>query len=105
MNLRIDEQGLRFRVTPEDLRRLLDDGAISHTLGDGNGKFFCGIELSPDANVFFRFGTDGLRLYAPRSVLEELDEMGLSRQGLSFRQGDTEISLQVDIKAQAGRLA
>jgi hypothetical protein len=47
----------------------------------------------------------GFCLSVPRAALEELRGLGRSKEGISFRQGGVDISVQVDVKAQMKQAA
>ncbi len=48
---------------------------------------------------------EGLTLCVSAESLKELGDLGRSKYGISFKQGDTEISLQIDLKLQKPRVA
>lgn len=106
MNLRMDENGFRFRITPSDLGELLAGKGIEYSLRIGGHRFGC--RISPvDAcdSMTLEMAVGGLCLHAPRAALENLKTMGRSKNGMSVTQDGIVVSLQIDIKLQARKAA
>lgn len=102
MNVRIDEDSIRFRIIPDDLASLLDGKEIEqHVIG-----FTCRITSGlPGKEMDLQMAENGFTLSVSRAILEQLRDMGRSKEGISIQKSDIEISLQVDLKAQSGKAA
>lgn len=101
MNVRMDEEGVRFRITPEDLEILLRGEEIRHQIVD----FYCAILPREEGGLSLNAASRGLALCVPILDLERLRDMGRSKNGVSVCQDGIEISLQVDLKSQVQRVA
>lgn len=106
MNLRISENDFRFRITPQDLDMLLNGRDIDQRICLGAHCF--GYRISPvtrEREMKLEMAVSGFCLLVPRETLEDLRDLGRSKEGISARQGDVAISLQIDIKTQMKKAA
>jgi len=106
MNVRIDEDSIRFRIIPADLLNLLDGGEIKQRVGIGARYFECRIlPVASARDMELELAGQGFTLSVPRAELERLRDLGRSKDGISVKSGGAEISLQVDLKARAYKAA
>ncbi len=94
MNVRIEDQNLRFKISEEELEILLNGG-------DLKAEAMIVAQIKPsDSGDDISVNNDGagLVLNVPKPKLLELSGMGKSRDGLSVKLGDLSLSLQVDIR-------
>ena len=106
MNLRIEENGFRFRITDNDLQSLLQGCDINQHVRVGRQGFSYRIApVSDKKEMVLEMADSGFCLYVPHKSLECLRDLGRSKEGISVRQDETEISLQVDIKKQLRKAA
>ncbi|QQG37303.1 MAG: hypothetical protein HYS17_05960 [Micavibrio aeruginosavorus] len=106
MNLRIAENNFRFRITPQDLERLLRGQDVDQRVCLGAHCFT--YRIAPERQgdrIKLEMAVGGFCLSVPQSRLMELRDMGRSKEGLTVMQGDVEISLQMDIKTQMRKAA
>lgn len=106
MNLRISEDGFRFRITPEDLDTLLRGREIDQRVCLGAHCFTYRIApVKFEKDMKLEMAVAGFCLSVPHAMLEELYDLGRSKEGLSAMQGDVNIALQLDIKTQMRKAA
>lgn len=106
MNLKISENSFRFRITPGDLDDLLRGCDVDQRVCIGHHCFTYRISpVSRGEEMSLEMAVAGFCLYVPRAALEELRGMGRSKNGISIRQGNVDIALQVDLKEQMKRAA
>lgn len=106
MNLRISEDGFRFRITPEDLDKLLQGREIDQSVCLGAHCFTYRIApVTHERDMKLEMAVAGFCLSVPQAMLEELRDLGRSKSGLSRIQGDVNITLQLDIKTQMRKVA
>lgn len=98
MNVRIEEESVRFRLTPDDYSRLLEGQNIVQRVNIG--KIFHVSVIPVAAGTRLDISGEGLTLYVSDEALKDLGSLGRSKSGILFRQGDAEISLQIDLKQQ-----
>jgi len=105
MNLRLSENSFRFRVTPEDLDILLQGQGVGQKvfLGKESFEYMISPVLAGEMNL--EIESAKFNLSVPHQVLEELRDLGRSKEGVSVVQGDVGISLQLDIKTQKRKAA
>ncbi|MCE9508695.1 MAG: hypothetical protein K8R48_10360 [Alphaproteobacteria bacterium] len=100
MNVRIDEDGVRFRIVPADLSLLLGGSELKQRVSIGAQSFEYRILPAASAREMALAMTgNGFTLSVPHAALEQLGGLGRSKNGVSVKSGDVEISLQVDLKA------
>lgn len=100
MNLRISENHFRFRVTPDDLDALLSGQRLEQKFAIGGKDFQYGISPSISDGMRLDVEPAKISLCVPHQMLEELCNLGRSKEGLFVAQGDIEVALQLDIKTQ-----
>jgi hypothetical protein len=101
MNLRLSENDCRFRITPEDLELLLAGNFIEQCIGLEEQGFILRITPSSlEKNMNLRTDNEGFYLSVPQKTLEDLRDLGRSKDGVSVMQSDVKISLQLDLKLQ-----
>lgn len=106
MNLRISEDGFRFRITPEDLDILLRGREIDQRVCLGAHCFTYRIApVTFEKDMKLEMAVAGFCLSVPQAMLEELRDLGRSKEGLSVMQGDVNIALQLDVKTQMCKAA
>lgn len=105
ISMRFDAEGIRFRVTPEELGLLLKGQDVVQRIVTGTGSVEYSIK--PVAEGDMRMAIEGMRftLSVSRSSLERLRDLGRSKKGIAVKQGNADISLQVDMKTQPNRAA
>lgn len=101
MNLRIDETGMRFRISPAELEALLRGEEVANRVSFGVKAVELKIVPASSGDIALDVEEDRFILTASRFALLELRDLGKSMQGISATQGDAEISLQVDLKSAA----
>lgn len=102
MNLRMDEEGIRFRITPEELEALLRGESILHSLKIGESFLeYAILPVRAGTAMTLQFADGNLILSVPAAELEKLRALGRSKHGLLARQDGLDIGLQVDLKVQA----
>lgn len=102
MNVRIDKEGFRFRIIPADLSALLEGKELVES---ACGFTYRIVPVFSGLLMELRMANHGFYLLVPQATLEELRDMGRSKEGIGIQQGDAEISLQVDLKAQGRKAA
>ncbi len=106
MNLRISENSFRFRITPQDLDMLLRGQDVDQRVCIGAHCFTYRISpVAPEKHMTLEMAVAGFCLFVPRVTLEELRDLGRSKNGVSVVQGGVDVSLQLDIKMQMKQVA
>ncbi len=99
MNLKISDDGFRFKLTAVELENLLQGRDVEQRVPVGHHWFSYKITAHGDgADVCLEMAVGGFSLFVPRAVLAQLQAAGRSREGLSFAQNGIRIDLQVDIR-------
>ncbi len=100
MNVRIENQNARFKITQNELSALLNGDNISLNL-----SHMIVVTIKPNgkcSNMKLQHVVDNrvtnLSLIISREKLTALADMGKSREGISSEQNGLLISLQVDIR-------
>lgn len=104
MNVRFDDQSIRFRITQVELNSLRNGAALFEEVSADQGCFQ--FEISPNSNVQpMSLFWEGKRMVLAISneALDELHNRGRSREGLSSSQDSIEICLEVDILSDKRR--
>lgn len=104
MTVRWGEGEIRFRISLAELRQLELEGSLEESLSTGDPESslqFC-LEIHPEPDL--RPGLEvrpGRRfcLKVPTGWCSTLGS-GRSRSGLSFQQGDSKVSLQVNLRSR-----
>lgn len=106
MNLRISENSFRFRITPEELDKLLCGQDVDQRICIGSHCFTYRISpFSLEKDIKLEMAVAGFCLSVPREALEKLRDLGRSKEGLVVRQGGVDIALQLDIKMKMRQAA
>lgn len=101
MNLRIAENSFRFRITPVDIDMLLRGQDVDQRICIGAHCFTYRISpVASEKHMTLEMAAAGFCLFVPKATLADLRDLGRSKEGISVKQGDVEISLQLDIKTQ-----
>ncbi|MGH1378752.1 MAG: DUF7009 family protein [Alphaproteobacteria bacterium] len=103
MNIRIEEQKIRFKISEEELKELMEGHIInSHIDFMANSMT---VLINPNAlgdnmEVKHVFDDDMsyITLLVPSHILSDLNDMGKNRDGVSAKQGEVSLSLQVDVR-------
>lgn len=103
MNVRIDESGVRFRIVPDDLTALLAGQRLEQEVAIGTQSIFYEIVPADAGEMALTAQNMRFTLVIPRRALEELRDLGRSKKGISVRQGDADVALQVDLKVSPVR--
>lgn len=108
MKVKISEETVVFKLTEVEMERLLADQFLETKINIGQGHFYIAIDLNAHKE-FPDYKESPLRLLPDRSEtclmlyttpeeIKKLADMGKDRDGLSFRSGDIECRLQVDVR-------
>ncbi len=110
MNVRIEEQNLRFKISEEELAMLLGGHPVHTKVAllektlvatinpKGAGKSMVPKLVLDDTDVY-------LNLLVPPLSVQELSEMGRSRVGLQQDIDGMFVSLQVDLREDSRKVA
>lgn len=108
MKVKISEETVVFKLAEVEMERLLADQFLETKINIGQGHFCIAIDLNahkefPDyKESLLRLLPDRsetcLMLYTTPEEIKKLADMGKDRDGLSFRSGDIECRLQVDVR-------
>ncbi len=109
MNVRIEEQNLRFKISEEELERLLGGhclhvktSLLDKTLIVTINPSGCGAAMEPklvlDENEVY------LNLLISSSSIKNLSDMGRSRGGLQQEIGGLSVKLQVDVREDSRKV-
>lgn len=99
MKLGIGKNSLRFRISAEDFERLICGEKLATALHLGGGDFYTSIlPVEGEGRMQAAFADNGISLSVSQGVLSALRDLGRSKEGVSVKQGDTVISLQIDLK-------
>lgn len=99
MNIRIGEGAVRFRISCEELELLLTGKNLEETLILAGKPVLLTVEPSGEGGelgLVYEEGRIGLR--ASSASLQELNQKGRQKGGLSYDIGGSAVSLQVDLK-------
>lgn len=106
MNVKIEDRNLRFKITEDELNKLIA-GQCLHLKTPILTKTLV-VTINPQGRgdaMEARLTMDGsevyLNLLIPSSKVRDLSDMGRSRAGLQQQAGDLSISLQVDLRADS----
>lgn len=108
MKVKISEETVVFKLSEVEMERLLADRCLETKVNIGQSHFCIAIDLNaykefPDYKESpLRLLPDRsescLMLYTTSEEIQKLADMGKDRDGLSFRSGDVECCLQVDVR-------
>ncbi|MCE7887397.1 MAG: hypothetical protein DYH13_07840 [Alphaproteobacteria bacterium PRO2] len=106
MNVKIEDRNLRFKITEEELNKLMARQFLHLKTPILNKTLV--VTINPQGRgdaMEARLALDGnevyLNLLIPFSKVRDLADMGRSRAGLQQQAGDLSISLQVDLRADS----
>ncbi len=110
MNVKISESAVTFKITEEELNRLLAGTALEQKILIGGHDFITIIDPVPqDGHASFRLvwtqPDSCLKLCAAMDEIRKLSAMGKSRDGLSARAGNLDVFLQVDMRKDSRKVA
>lgn len=105
MNVRIDHQGVRFRISAEELKMLQKGKVLKESLRIGQqlSLVIDPVGVTEDLGVLYDDHTIRL-LISPENV-NKLAALGRSREGLEQKNGEITVSLQVDFRTQKHQTA
>jgi hypothetical protein len=106
MNIRIGEGAVRFRISTEELKLLLAGKKLEERLTLAGKPVLLAIDPfggDKALELLYRRGHIGLKV-SPDS-LQELDQGGRSKEGISAATDGGTLSLQVDLKTYARQKA
>lgn len=103
MNVKIDNQNIRFKISERELNSLLTKKPIQTKLTLTDNAFVTTIYPADESDVvqacFVQNENEThIKLYVPSSQLQGLLDMGRSRKGLEEIVNGLSISLQVDVR-------
>lgn len=98
MNLRIDEEGFRFRIIPDELESLLQSEGITHSLKIGESRLEYSLLPVLSGPMTLQLADGRIALSVSRDDLRKLHELGRSKHGLLICQDGIDVELQVDVK-------
>jgi len=105
LSMRIDETGVRFRITPAALEDLLLGKTLTQVTIAGKKEVTCRIVPSEGGEMQLDMREMCFSLHVPEKELERLRDLGRSKSGIRAMQGESEIALQVDLKVKASQAA
>lgn len=108
MKTKISENSITFKITEDEMQRLLSDLSLETKITIGQSNLCMVIDLNAH-DYFDDFKEVPLRLIPDRSEacimfcttpeeIQKLADMGKDRNGLSMKMGDLDICLQVDVR-------
>ncbi len=109
MNVKIENQTLKFKISEEELNVLLLDKCI-HTKINLLDKSFviCVNPQKEKKDIALNFVTEDdevyISLFMPFTKIEELSNKGKCRSGIETEVNDIAISLQVDIRKDSRKV-
>ncbi len=109
MNVRIEEQNLRFKISEEELEKLLGGHCVHAKITLlGKALIVCVNPAGRGGELASKLVLDQsdvyLTLLIPPSSVQELSDMGRSRAGLQQEVDGLSISLQVDVRADSRKV-
>ncbi len=110
MNVRIEEQNLRFKISEDELAMLLSGRSLSVRVGFAGKALIATIDPENVGEVMeTRLSLDDnevhLNLLIPPSSVQKLSDMGRSRTGLQQEVNGASVSIQVDLRADSRKKA
>lgn len=101
MNLKIDQNDLRFKISEEELNALLKGQSLSTEASIAKTVFAVTIAVNANESGV-RIETNERRvmlcLWVTPDQLKNLSDLGRSRAGLRQQSGDVCVTLQVDVR-------
>jgi len=102
MNIRLGGGAVRFRISREELKVLRAGKKLEERLILAGKPVLLAIDPS-GTKLDFTYQEDWIGLKVSPDSLQELDQRGRSKAGISGNAGGTAVSLQVDLKTYAGK--
>lgn len=103
MNVRFEEQDIRFKISEEELKQLMHGHIVRVSVGLLVNSMI--VMINPNAlgegmevKHIFDDDTSYITLLVPSHVLVDLYNMGKNRDGIAVKQGALSLSLQVDVR-------
>lgn len=103
MNVRFEEQNIRFKISEEELKQLMHGRVLNISLGLLVNDMT--VLINPNAlgdsmevKHVFDDDTSYITLLVPSHILVDLHNMGKNRDGIEVKQGDLTLLLQVDVR-------
>ncbi len=103
MNVRFEEQDIRFKISEEELKHLMQGHIVRVSVGFSLNSVT--ILINPNAlgegmevKHIFDDDTSYITLLVPSHILVDLHNMGKNRDGIVVKQGALSLSLQVDVR-------
>jgi len=104
MNIRIQQQDLKFKITQTELENLLGGQSVQSSVSFPERNFSVCIAPVDAANdISVSVADEGIFFQTPRSVLQELQDIGRNREGIYHQYGDISVTLQVDFRGDTRR--
>lgn len=101
MNVKIDGEGLRFRLSEDELKTLLNGGTLQETLRIGRRTLGIAVDsVGASDDLIAVYDENTIRLLVSPDKVRELSSMGRSREGLEQTAHGLTVSLQVDFRTQ-----
>lgn len=103
MNVRFEEQNIRFKISEDELKQLMQGHLLNVSIGLLVNSMIVLINpnsLGEEMEVkqVFDGDTSYITLLVPSHVLVDLHNMGKNRDGIAVEQGELSLSLQVDMR-------
>ncbi|PCI99933.1 MAG: hypothetical protein COB14_05130 [Alphaproteobacteria bacterium] len=103
MNVRFEEQNIRFKISEEELKQLMQGHIVRVSLGLLVNSMIALINPNAlgegmEVKQVLDGDTSYITLLVPSNVLVDLHNMGKNRDGIVVQQGELSLSLQVDVR-------
>ncbi len=100
MNIKLSAHSVTFKISEEELQFLLADNHLNETISVSGRNFSFFIEPVHSMDTEFFLNEDfSISLKVSDKKIQELAEMGKSRDGICIFQKDINILLQVDVRS------
>lgn len=99
MNLKIDKEGLRFRISSEELEDLKKGTSLQQTLTIGQKTLTIAID-PVKGNQGVSYSKDQIRLRVLEEKIHQLSDLGRSREGLEEIMNNISVFLQIDFRTR-----
>lgn len=101
MNVRLESGSARFKISEEELKKLVAGEALEESIDCGEGGLIVAIVPSGSGGALsLAYSGHTLRLHAPEMVLDYLANLGRSREGIEQDSAGLKLVLQVDFRTQ-----
>ncbi len=98
MNIRMGGGSVRYRISCEELRRLLEGGRVEETLVLAGKPVLLTVESSGGDELICIYEEGWIGLKTPKKSLQELEQKGRRKEGIVSTADGSTLSLQVDLK-------